>query len=440
MDDLFDSELKNNAIDIPLPVRMRPKTLEEFVGQRHILSEESLLSRAIKADRLNSLILYGPPGSGKTSLGQIIAFQTKARFRRLNAVTSSVNELRAVINEAKSQKKYHQEKTIIFIDEINRFNKLQQDALITDVEEGNIVLIGATTHNPYFSINPALVSRSQIFQFEPLTYEDLCLIVKRALNDKERGVGKFNVEMTEDALKHLISYADGDARRVLNGLEIAVLTTPPDKDKKIKLNLKIIEDSCQKKAVLYDRDEDEHYNTVSAFIKSMRGSDPDASLYWLAKMIYAGEDPRFIARRIVICAAEDVGNADPQALVIANAALQISEFIGMPEAKIPLAQAAVYIAAAPKSNASYLGIKAALEDVEKEKTQAVPKTLRDSSYYGADKLGHGADYKYAHNFPRHYVDQSYMPRKKTYYIPSLNGYERKIKAWLEELKKKKPEK
>jgi len=437
MADLFNQKQKEEEArdNIPLSVRMRPSTLEEFVGQKHILEKDSLLRRAIQADRLSSLILYGPPGSGKTSLGKVIAVRTRAQFRRLNAVTSSVNELRSIIEEARKHKKYYQERTILFVDEINRFNKLQQDALITDVEEGNVVLIGATTHNPYFSINPALLSRSQIFQLELLEDTDLELIVKRALKNKEKGLGKLRVEISNEALKHLIAQANGDARRALNTLEIAVLTTQADKDKRICLNLKIIEDSCQKKVLLYDRDEDEHYDTISAFIKSMRGSDPDAALYWLAKMICAGEDPRFIARRIVICAAEDVGNADPQALVVANAAFQVSEFIGMPEAKIPLAQAVVYVATAPKSNAVYMGIEKALKDIESERTQAVPKSLKDSHYRGAEKLEHGKNYKYAHNFSRHYVKQAYMPEKKSYYLPTVQGYERKIKTWLEELRK-----
>ncbi len=441
MSDLFSckGERQKEKMERPLSVRMRPGTLEEFIGQKHILGEGCLLRRAIQADRLSSVIFYGPPGSGKTSLGQVIAVRTKARFRRLNAVTAGLNELRGFIEEARSRRKYEQERTILFIDEINRFNKLQQDALITDVEEGNVILIGATTHNPYFSINPALLSRSQVFQLEPLKDKDLEVILQRTLRDKEKGLGKLAVVLDRLARQHLVTKAGGDARRALNALEVAVLTTTPGDDKKIHLNLKIIEDSCQKKALFYDRDEDGHYNTISAFIKSMRGSDPDAALYWLAKMIYAGEDPRFIARRIVICAAEDVGNADPQALILANAAFQVSEFVGMPEAKIPLAQAVVYVATAPKSNAAYLGIEKALKEVAEEKTQSVPDSLRDSSYQGAEKLGHGLDYKYPHSFPGHYVNQAYMPKKKSYYQPSAQGYERKIKVWLEELTKKENE-
>ncbi|MBN1353575.1 MAG: replication-associated recombination protein A, partial [Candidatus Omnitrophica bacterium] len=318
-------------------------------------------------------------------------------------------------------------------DEIHRFNKAQQDVLMPDVEKGNPILIGTTTHNPFFSINSALLSRSQIFEFKPLKEGEITEILKRALHDRERGFGALNVAIDKEALEFLAKTSDGDARRALNALEIGILTTKRNKSKTVEFTLKIAEESIQRKAIIYDKDEDAHYDTASAFIKSMRGSDPDAALYWLAKMLVAGEDPRFIARRIVICAAEDVGNADPQAIVVANAALQISEFVGMPEARIPLAQAAVYIACAQKSNAAYLGISSAMDDVEKERTQEVPDHLKDASYFGAEKLNHGVDYKYAHKFADHYVKQDYMERKKRYYIPQAMGYEKKIKEWLDHL-------
>jgi putative ATPase len=434
--DLFEkqSKAKDNEL-MPLAVRMRPRNLDEFVGQRHILGPGKLLTRAILADRINSLILYGPPGTGKTCLAYVISNVTKSNFERINATTSNVDQMRKIIAQARQRKKILGQKTIFFIDEIHRFNKAQQDVLMPDVEEANVVLIGATVYNPFFSIIAPLLSRSIIFSLNPLSEEESMTILENALKDKERGLGKFPIKVFPKALQYLAKVCDGDARRALNALELGVLTTKPDKAGVINFTLKVAEESIQKKAVVYDKDESAHYDTISAFIKSMRGSDPDATLYWLAKMIYSGEDPRFIARRIVICAAEDVGNADPQALVVANAALQISEFVGLPEARIPLAQAAVYIACASKSNAAYMGIEKALADVEKGRTLQVPKHLRVGTYPGAEKLGHGQDYKYAHNYKGHFVKQEYIPAKCRYYIPASIGYEKKIKEWLEKLKR-----
>ena len=428
-----EAELKEDS-RMPLAARMRPRDSGEFVGQSHILGPGKLLRRAIDADRLTSIILYGPPGTGKTALAHLISNVTKSYFEQLNAVTSSVSDIRDVLIRAKQRWLVNGQKTILFIDEIHRFNKAQQDVLMPDVEEGSITLIGATTHNPFFSIVSPLISRSQVFQLNPLSVNELLLILKNALEDKERGFGSLDIKAEEDALLHLAKLSDGDARRALNGLELGVMTTPPDKDGSIHFTLQAAEESIQKKSIVYDRDEDGHYDTISAFIKSMRGSDPDAALYWLAKMLVAGEDPRFIARRIVICAAEDVGNADPRALVLANAALQISEFVGMPEARIPLAQAVTYIATAPKSNASYAGIDKAMADVEKGRTQEVPKHLRDASYKGAERLGHGEGYKYAHDYKDHYVLQKYLPEDQHYYEPSDMGYEKTIKKLMGERK------
>ncbi|MBL7157529.1 MAG: replication-associated recombination protein A [Candidatus Omnitrophica bacterium] len=417
----------------PLSVRMRPRNLSEYVGQEHILGEGKLLRRAIEADRISSLIFYGPPGCGKTALGHVISITASSYFENINAALSNVNEVRNIIMKAKKQFDLEGKKTILFIDEIHRFNKAQQDVLMPDVEKGNPILVGTTTHNPFFSINSALLSRSQIFEFKLLTTEEITRILESALKDRERGLGKAKVIMNKDAIIFLSKASDGDARRALAALEVGALTTRPNKNKIIEFTLDVAKESIQRKAIIYDKDEDAHYDTSSAFIKSMRGSDPDAALYWLAKMLVAGEDPRFIARRIVICAAEDVGNADPQALLVANAALQISEFVGLPEARIPLAQAVVYIACAPKSNAAYMGISRAMDDVEKERTQEVPTYLKDASYFGAEKLEHGIGYKYTHNFEDHYVKQDYMPNKKKYYIPQAIGYEKKIKEWLKYL-------
>jgi len=415
---------------------MRPVTLKEFAGQEHILGEGKLLKRAIDADRITSLILYGPPGTGKTTLAHVIANVTKAYFHEINAVVSNVQELKGAIKSAKERECSSGKKTILFIDEIHRFNKAQQDVLMPDIEAGNPVLIGATTYNPFFSLSSPLISRSIVFELKKLSKENIIGILKAGLNDKERGLGNISIKIDEKALNFLAESSDGDARSALNSLEVGALTTKPGKDKVINFDLKAAEESIQKKAVVYDKDEDGHYDTISAFIKSMRGSDPDAALYWLAKMLYAGEDPRFIARRIVICASEDVGNADPQALVVANAAFQIAEFVGMPEARIPLAQAVCYIACAPKSNAAYLGIDKAMKDVEEGRTMEVPKHLKDANYRGAEKLGHGAGYKYAHDYKGHYVDQEYIPEKRVYYEPTDIGYEKKIKEYLEKLKGK----
>ena len=416
-------------------MRMRPRSLKEFVGQEHILGEGKLLKRAIDADRIASLILYGPPGTGKTTLAHVIANVTKAHFHEINAVVSNVQELKDAIKAAKERERTSAKKTILFIDEIHRFNKAQQDVLMPDVESGNPVLIGATTHNPFFSLVSPLISRSIIFELKKLSKENIVQILKASLKDKERGLGNMDIKIDQQALDFLADSSDGDARIGLNALEVGAVTTKPAKDGVVDFNLKVAEESIQKKAVVYDKDEDGHYDTISAFIKSMRGSDPDAALYWLAKMLYAGEDPRFIARRIVICAAEDVGNADPQALVVANAAFQISEFVGMPEARIPLAQAVCYIACAPKSNAAYLGIDKAMKDVEEGRTMEVPTHLKDASYHGAKKLGHGQGYKYAHDYENHYVDQEYIPEKKVYYEPIDSGYEKKIKEYLDKLRK-----
>ena len=409
---------------------MRPRDLGEFVGQTHILGPGHLLRRAIEADRLQSLIFYGPPGTGKTSLAQIIARQTRSKFERLSGVESNVADMRRVLSGAANRVENTGQPTILFIDEIHRFNKAQQDVLLPDVEAGVVCLIGATTHNPFFFVNSPLVSRSQIFELRPLSEEDLYGLLGRALRDRERGLGFMKSEAEEPALRHLAKLSDGDARKALNALEIAVLTTAPEPDGVVRINLATAEQSIQKKAVVYD-DEDAHYDTISAFIKSMRGSDPDAALYWLAKMIHAGEDPRFIARRIVIHAAEDVGLADPMALVLANAAFQAAEFIGWPEARIPLAEATLYIATAAKSNSTVTAIDAALKDVESGRTLPVPKHLRDSGYPGAKRLGHGEGYQYAHDFPDHFVAQDYLGAEKHYYEPSDQGVEKKIKERLE---------
>lgn len=433
--DLFEKiEKHEDSNSSPLALKMRPRKLEDFVGQDHIFSEGKLLRRSIESGRLNSLIFYGPPGSGKTALAYIVSEARNLNFFRINAVSSNVAEIRKILDATHKKLRLEGRKTILFIDEIHRFNKAQQDVLMPDIEEGNPILIGTTTHNPFFSIISPLLSRSLVFEFKPLSEENVLTILKRALVDKERGLGKLKLKCEEKALKHIAKLSDGDARRALNALEVGALTTKPDKDGKINFTLQIAEESIQKKAVLYDRDEDGHYDTASAFIKSMRGTDPDATLYWLAKMLYAGEDPRFIARRIVICAAEDVGNADPQALIVANSALQISEFVGLPEARIPLAQAAVYIACAPKSNAAYMGIENAAKDVEEGRLKEVPTHLKDASYAGAKKLGHGEGYKYAHSYDKHYVKQDYVAGGKKYYFPTDIGYERKIKEWLKNIK------
>ncbi len=433
--DLFtqeNPETGNN--NFPLAVRMRPATLDQLCGQEHIVGRNKLLRRAIEADRLSSVILFGPPGTGKTSLAWCIAKVTQSDYVAINATTSNVEELRKIIAASKLKIKEGKKKVILFIDEIHRFNKAQQDVLLPDVEDGRLVLIGATVHNPYFSLTSALLSRSIVCELKPLSGADLTRIINNALQDKERGLGNYKVKLEKSALDFLTKSCEGDARRALSALELGVLTTPADKDGDIDFNLEIAQESIQKKAVVYDRDEDGHYDTASAFIKSMRGSDPDAAIYWMAKMLYAGEDPRFIARRICILAAEDVGNADPLALVLANAALQVAEFVGMPEARIPLAQAVIYVACAPKSNASYLAIEKATQNIKENKTQEVPEHLKDAHYSGAEKLGHGLGYKYSHDYPEHYIKQQYMPEKICYYEPTNIGHEAKIKERLEKLR------
>jgi len=415
----------------PLAARMRPRSLEEYIGQSHILAPGQLLRRAIEADRIQSLIFYGPPGTGKTSLAQIIARHTRNKFERLSGVESNVADMRRVLAGAANRLANTGQPTILFIDEIHRFNKSQQDVLLPDVEAGTVRLIGATTHNPFFFVNSPLVSRSQIFELRPLSEDDLAQLLRRAAGDAERGLGHLKLRVDDAALRHLARVSDGDARKALNALEIAALTTAPLADGIVPIDLAAAEQSIQKKAVVYDGDGDAHYDTISAFIKSMRGSDADATLYWLAKMIHAGEDPRFIARRIVIHAAEDVGLADPMALVLAVAAHHAAEFIGWPEARIPIAEAAIYIATASKSNSVISAIDAALEDVRSGRTLPVPEHLRDAHYAGAKKLGHGTGYEYAHDHPGHFVAQDYLGGNKRYYEPSEQGTEKKIRDRVE---------
>lgn len=436
--DLFEyNRSLGQGQDLPLAARMRPTTLEEFVGQKHIMGEEKLLYRAIKGDRLSSIIFYGPPGTGKTTLAQIVAHSTKSDFQELNATTAGIKDIKEVVGEAKNRLGMYQKKTILFIDEIHRFNKTQQDALLPYVEDGTIVLIGATTENPYFEVNKALVSRSIIFQLHPLDDSDILSLLQEALQNEHKGLGMYQVVCDEKALPFLANTANGDARVALNGLELAVLTTDAGKDGNIHLTLEVAQECIQKRALNYEKDGDNHYDTISAFIKSMRGSDPDAVLYYLAKMIYAGEDPKFIARRIVICASEDVGNADPHALQVAVAAMQAVQFIGMPEGRIPLAQAAVYVASAPKSNAAYMGIDQALADVRRVRVKSVPPHLKDASYSSAKELGHGIGYQYPHAFPNHYVKQQYLPDElvgTVYYDMSDMGVEKRMKDYLKRLK------
>lgn len=427
-----------NLLNVPLAQRLKPSSLQDYVGQEHILSEEKLLYRAIKSDRLTSIILYGPPGTGKTSLAQVIANTTKSNFIELNAVTSGLKDLREVIDVASTNLIMKAEKTIVFIDEIHRFNKSQQDALLPHVEKGTIILIGATTENPFFEVNKALLSRSMMFKLEPLSENNIKKIIYSALNDKKLGYGNIKINLSEEALSFICENSNGDARRALNALELGVLTTAKNNEGIINIDLKIIEECMQKKYITYDKNGDSHYDVISAFIKSMRGSDADAAIHYLARMLYAGEDPEFIARRVLIAASEDVGNADPYALLIANAALNAVKTLGMPEARITLAQAVTYISTAPKSNASYVAINKALEDVEKKRIAQVPIHLRDKSYNGSSSLGNGVDYKYPHSFQEHYVKQQYMPEElidTVYYKPTGLGYEKRIKERIINLNK-----
>ncbi|AKJ65691.1 replication-associated recombination protein A [Kiritimatiella glycovorans] len=410
----------------PLADRVRPDTLDEIFGQDHLLASDKLLRRAIEADRLSSIILYGPPGTGKTTLAEAIARTTQRRFEQVSGVMANVATLRKILEGARELRRMRGRETILFIDEIHRFNKAQQDVLLPYVEKGDVTLIGATTHNPFFFINSPLTSRSQIFQLRPLDTGTMGQVLERAIHHPE-GLGPLRIELQDDAREHLCSICEGDARRALNALEIAALTTPAGEDGVRRLDRGVIEDSVQKKAVVYDHDEDEHYDTISAFIKSVRGSDPHAAVYWLAKMLYAGEDPRFIARRLIILASEDIGNADPHGLPLAVASLNAVDFVGMPEARIILSQATTYLATAPKSNAAYRAIEEAGRDVEQGNTLPVPDHLRDTHYRGARELGHEG-YKYAHDYEGHFVDQEYVPTSKIYYRPSREGREAEIRA------------
>jgi putative ATPase len=453
IDDIFaDVRETNRRQARPLAARMRPHTIDEFVGQEHFFGEGKLLRRMLVADRLSSLIFYGPPGTGKTALAQVIAQHTKSKFRVLNATASGTKEVRELLEQARRDLDLHGERTILFVDEIHRFNKAQQDVLLPDVEEGVVTLIGATTENPFFAINSPLVSRSQVFTFEPLTREHIKTIIQRALADKERGLGDIPVNLHPDALAFLAEMSDGDARRALTALEVGVLSLQSEvlsrKQKKktadgglgtLDFSLEVAQDSIQRKVLNYDPTGDTHYDLASAFIKSMRGSDPDAAIYWLARMLESGEDPRFIARRIVILASEDVGNADPRALLVATAAWHAVEMVGMPEAQLTLAQAVIYLATAPKSNSATTAIAAAREDVKKGRTIPVPKHLRDASYFGAKQLGHGQGYRYAHEGEGGFVAQDYLGVDKTYYEPTDRGYEAEIAERLAEWKRRKRE-
>ena len=429
---LFERQEADNLRRVqPLAARMRPRSLDEFTGQQHFLGEGKLLRRILAADRLSSVIFYGPPGTGKTSLAEVIARETRCRFARLNAAAAGVKELRAVLDEARDRVASGGERTLLFIDELHRFNRAQQDVLLPDVEAGVVRLIGATTANPFFSLVSPLVSRSQIFQFQPLEREDVLELLQRALVDRERGLGNEGVEATDDALEFLAEVSDGDARRALNALEIGVLSVAGTGQ---PFDLEVAQESIQKKAVHYD--DDTHYDAASALIKSMRGSDPDAAVYWLARMLEAGEDPRFLARRIVIAAAEDVGNADPQALVVAQAAAQATELVGMPECRIPLAQAATYVAMAPKSNAAIKAIDAAISDVRNQRILPVPVHLRDTHYGGAKRMGHGEGYQYSHDAPEGWVDQDYLGVDRAYYEPADRGFEAELRKRLSDLRQR----
>ncbi len=424
--------------EAPLASRMRPRTLDEVAGQEHIIGEDKLLSRAIRADRIGSLIFYGPPGTGKTTLAQVIANTTSSRFVQINATTAGKKDMEDAISRAKDALGMEERRTILFVDEIHRFNKAQQDYLLPFVEDGTVTLIGATTENPYFEVNRALVSRSRIFELKPLGKDDLKKVLTRAVADKERGLGNMDVVIEDDALEFLADMANGDARAALNALELGALTTSPSEDGRIRITEAVASECIQRRILNYDRDGDNHYDTISAFIKSMRGSDPDAAVYYLARMLYAGEDPRFISRRIVICASEDVGNADPNALVVAVSAAEAVERIGMPESQIILSQAAAYIACAPKSNSAIMAIEKAMASVKSEPTGGIPPYLKDAHYSGAKDLGRGLTYKYPHDFENHYVDQQYLPDElagRRFYEMSDNGYEKGMKLWLKRIGK-----
>lgn len=435
--DLFDYMREQNMEkEAPLASRLRPTTLDEVVGQQHIIGKDKLLYRAIKADKLSSIIFYGPPGTGKTTLAKVIANTTSAEFTQINATVAGKKEMEEVVNKAKELKGMYQKRTILFIDEIHRFNKGQQDYLLPFVEDGTIILIGATTENPYFEVNGALLSRSSVFELRPLSQEEVETLILRAVQDEKKGMGSYHAVIEEDALHFLADLAGGDARSALNAVELGILTTPRSEDGMIHITLEVASECIQKRVVRYDKTGDNHYDTISAFIKSMRGSDPDAAVYYLAKMLYAGEDIKFIARRIMICASEDVGNADPMALNVAVSAAQAVERIGMPEAQIILSQAVLYVATAPKSNSACNAVFAAMDNVKKYKT-TVPVHLQDAHYRGSAKLGHGIGYKYAHDYPNHYVKQQYLPdeiKDAVFYEASDNGYEQTIKAHMKRIK------
>ena len=439
MMDLFDYMRENSMEkESPLASRLRPRTLDEVVGQQHIVGRDKLLYRAIQADKLGSVIFYGPPGTGKTTLAKVIANTTSADFKQINATVAGKKDMEEVVKEAKDSMGMYGRKTILFVDEIHRFNKGQQDYLLPFVEDGTLILIGATTENPYFEVNGALISRSRIFELKPLEKDDIKELIHRAVYDRDRGMGSYDAVIDEDAADFLADTANGDARAALNAVELGVLTTGRVEDQKIHIDLAVAQECIQKRVVRYDKNGDNHYDTISAFIKSMRGSDPDAAVYYLARMLYAGEDIKFIARRIMICASEDVGNADPQALVVAVNAAMAVERIGMPEAQIVLSQAVTYVASAPKSNAACNAVFKAMEVVKSQRTMPVPVHLQDKHYKGAEKLGHGAGYKYAHDYPKHYVKQQYLPdglEGEVFYEPSDNGYEKQIgqhMKWLKE--------
>lgn len=436
--DLFDyMRMERKKQESPLAVRMRPRTLDEVVGQSHIIGKDRLLYRAIKADKISSLIFYGPPGTGKTTLARVIANTTSAQFVQMNATTSGKKDMEQAVSQAKDMLGMYGKRTILFIDEIHRFNKAQQDYLLPFVEDGTVILIGATTENPYFEVNGALLSRSKIFHLEPLSAEEIAGLIRKAVTDEERGMGAYGAAITEEAVSFIAWMAGGDARAALNAVELGVITTEPNADGKILIDLDVAQECIQRKAVHYDKSGDNHYDVISAFIKSMRGTDPDAAVFYLARMLDAGEDPKFIARRIMICASEDVGNADPQALQVAVAASLAVERVGLPEGRIILSQAASYVASAPKSNACVMAIDKAQEMVRRADTGQVPPHLRDAHYGGARDLGHGIGYKYAHDYPENYVRQQYLPdaiREERFYIPTENGYENQIRNHLEHLR------